>query len=87
MVDITEVIDRTRLGRSAAIVCTIMPPIETPTMCAPSQPRWSISPKASSAMSLSVYGGRLPRPTKDCTSWRRATRPLIRLERPVSRLS
>ncbi len=56
-----EVSDRTRRGCSTAIVCAIMPPIDTPTTWALSQPRWSIRPKASSAMSLSVYGGRPPR--------------------------
>ena len=55
-----EVSERTRFGCSTAIVCTIIPPIDTPTTWALSQPRWSIRPKASLAMSLSVYGGRPP---------------------------
>ncbi len=53
-----EVIDRTRRGWSSAIVCTIIPPMDTPAMWALSHPRWSIRPKASAARSFSVYGGR-----------------------------
>ena len=82
-----EVSERTRAGCAIAIVCAIIPPIDTPTTWAVSQPRWSIRPKASAAMSSSVYGGRPPRPRKDRTSWRRVTRPPSRLDRPVSRLS
>ena len=33
--------DRTRAGCSIAIVCAIIPPIETPTTWAESMPRWS----------------------------------------------
>jgi hypothetical protein len=53
-VDMIEVSERTLFGWSMAMVCTIIPPIETPTTWALSQPRWSISPKASAPMSLSV---------------------------------
>ena len=56
-------------------------------MWALSQPRWSIRPNASAAMSLSVYGGRPPLPTNDRTSCPRVTRPSSREDRPVSRLS
>ena len=38
-VDMIEVIERTREGREIAMVCTIIPPIDTPAMCADSQPR------------------------------------------------
>ncbi len=82
-----EVSERTRVGRAIAIVWTIIPPIDTPTTWADSQPRWSIRPNASSAMSSSVYGGRPPRPRNDRTSWVRVTRPESRLDLPVSRLS
>ena len=82
-----EVIERTRCGFAIAMVCTIIPPIDTPTMWALSQPRWSIRPNASAAMSSSVYGGgRLGR-AKARTSARRVTRPSTLVDRPVSRLS
>ena len=51
VVDMMLTSERTRAGASIAIVCAIMPPIETPVTCADSQPRWSISPSASPAMS------------------------------------
>jgi hypothetical protein len=54
VVDIMLVSVRTRCGRAIAMVWAIMPPIETPTTCAESRPRWSSRPKASSAMSASV---------------------------------
>ena len=43
-----------RSGCSIAIVCTIIPPIELPTMWARSIPRWSSRPMPSAAMSDSV---------------------------------
>ncbi len=79
--------DRTRAGRATAMVCAIMPPIETPTTWARSTPRWSSSPKQSSARSPKEYGARVGVPRKARTRAVRATLPLPRLERPVSRLS
>ena len=87
VVDMMLVSDRTRCGRSIAIVCAIMPPIETPTTWAVSRPRWSSRPNASAAMSPSVYGGRTRRPANARSRADRVTRPTPRDERPVSRLS
>ena len=87
VVDMMLVSERTRSGRAMAMVWAIMPPIEMPTTCADSSPRWSSSPKPSSAMSASVYGGRTARPAKARTSAERRTRSSILVERPVSRLS
>ena len=42
------------VGCSIAMVCTIIPPIDTPAMCARSMPRWSSRPIPSAAMSDSV---------------------------------
>ena len=56
MLDSIEASDSTRSGDRIAIVWAIMPPIELPTTCARSIPRWSSSPKASAAMSLRRYG-------------------------------
>ena len=69
------------------MVWAIMPPIETPQTCADSIPRWSRSPKASSAMSAREYGARTRRPAAARSSVVRVTRPTPRLERPESRLS
>ena len=79
--------DRTRWGAMIAMVCAIMPPIETPTTWAECRPRWSSSPKASPARSSMWYGARTRRPAKARTSVAGVTRPGIREERPVSRLS
>ena len=59
MIDVSE---RTRSGWSIAIFCTIIPPIDAPTMWADSMPRWSSRLIASAAMSASRYGAstRLP---------------------------
>ena len=54
VLDMIEHSDSTRSGCSIAIVWAIIPPIEAPTMCARSMPRWSSSPTASPAMSESV---------------------------------
>ena len=43
-----------RSVKRAAKTWAIMPPIDAPTMCARSMPRWSSSAAASSAMSSSV---------------------------------
>ena len=53
VVDMIEVKVRTRAGCSMAIVWAIIPPIEAPTMCADSMPRWSSSAMPSAAMSES----------------------------------
>jgi hypothetical protein len=87
VVDMIEVNDRTREVCSTAIVWAIMPPIEMPTTCAASMPRWSSSPTASVAMSPSVYGGVTRRPANARTRDSRVTRPRCREDRPVSRLS
>ena len=56
VIDMIEVSDSTRSGCWIAIVCTIMPPIDAPTMCARSMPSWSSSAHASAAMSVRRYG-------------------------------
>ena len=56
VVDMIDVSVRTRAGCSMAIVCTIIPPIDAPTMWAESMPRWSSRPMPSAAMSVSRYG-------------------------------
>ena len=53
VVDMIDVSDSTRSGCSMAIVCTIMPPIDAPTMWARSMPRASSRPIPSAAMSVS----------------------------------
>jgi hypothetical protein len=55
--------DTTRSGWLPARICAIMPPIDAPMTCARSIPSWSSRPRASSAMSTSVYGTGLPLPT------------------------
>ncbi len=55
--------DRTRSGWLPASTWAIIPPIDAPTTCARSMPRWSSSPLTSSARSTSVYGTGLVRPT------------------------
>jgi hypothetical protein len=87
VVDMMLVSDRTRAGSSIAMVCTIIPPIDTPTMWALAIPRWSRSPKASAARSDMEYGARVRRPANASTSIRRVTRPWPREDRPTSRLS
>ncbi len=88
--DMIEVRLLTRSGCSAATICAIMPPIEAPTTWAAPIPSASISPTASRAMSLSVYGGRNGRRR----TARASIAPVlslpaagIRLDRPTSRLS
>ena len=54
VLDMIEHSDSTARGCSIAIVWAIMPPIEAPTTCARSIPRWSSRPTASPAMSESV---------------------------------
>ena len=81
---------RSRCGCSIAIVWTIIPPIDAPTTCARSMPRWSSRPIASAAMSDSVYGtggDRLPaspRPSPPCRS---TSAPSSFVDSPQSRLS
>src|ERR687898_816125 len=58
VVELMLVSERTRVGCSTATVCAIMPPIDTPTRCADSRPRWSSSATASPARSDIVYGAR-----------------------------
>ena len=87
VVDMMLVNERTRAGSSSAMVCTIIPPIDTPTMWAEPIPRWSSSPKASVARSCSEYGACVRRPAKASTSIRRVTLPGAREDRPTSRLS
>ena len=81
--------DSTRSGRLMAMVCAIMPPIETPTTCAWSTSRALSSPKASSAMSCSVYSPRLAMPMNVVTTSVGRIRRVgsTWVERPVSRLS
>ena len=55
-VDMIDVIVRTRSGAFSATVCTIMPPIDAPTMSAWSTPYASSTATASAAMSAIVYG-------------------------------
>ena len=70
VVDMMLVSDSTRRGCSIAIVCAIMPPIETPTTCAASMPRWSRRPRPSSARS--AMGVRRPtRPADERPDQRR----------------
>jgi hypothetical protein len=52
--DMIEVIDSTRSGWSMAMRWTIIPPMETPAMCACSTPAASSTAMASSAMSAST---------------------------------
>src|SRR5918993_215292 len=51
VIDMIDTRARTRSRWFRATVWAIIPPIETPTMCARSTPRWSSRPTASSAMS------------------------------------
>ena len=53
VVDMIDVSESTRSGRSIAIVCAIIPPIDAPTTWARSMPRWSSRPNVSVAMSPS----------------------------------
>ena len=53
VVDMIEVSDSTRSGCSMAIVCPIMPPIDTPITWVRSIPSASSSPNVSAAMSVS----------------------------------
>src|SRR6476620_1242993 len=78
--DRTLVSERTRGGRAIAIVCTNIPPIETPTTWADAMPRWSRRPKASPARSAMRYGTRTRPPAKALTRVDRLTRPGARLE-------
>jgi hypothetical protein len=87
VVELMLVSERTRVGCSTAIVCAIMPPIDTPTRCADSRPRWSSSATASPARSDIVYGVRARPVAKARTSWSRRTGAATRDDRPVSRLS
>ena len=79
--------DRTRRGCSMAIVCAIIPPIDTPATWADSRPRWSRSANASAAMSARPYGVRTCRPENARMSMVLLTRPATLVDRPVSRLS
>ena len=54
VLDMIETSDSVRCGYRIAIVWAIMPPIEAPTTCARSIPRWSSTPTLSPAMSASV---------------------------------
>ena len=54
VIDMIEVKLRTRSGRSIARICAIIPPSEMPTTCAESNPRFSITPAVSAAISASV---------------------------------
>ena len=56
VVDIMLVIDRTFSGCSIAIIWTIIPPIDAPTMCEAEMPRASSSPTASAAIVDRLYG-------------------------------
>ena len=87
VVDMMLVSDSTRRGRSTAMVCTTIPPIDTPHRWAASIPRWSSRANASAPRSCSVYGGLTQRPANARTSIERVTRPATLVERPVSRLS
>ena len=51
VVDMTDVIERSRSGCSMARVCTIMPPIDRPITWARSTPRASSTATTSAAMS------------------------------------
>ena len=79
--------ERTRAGPAIAIVCAIMPPIETPTTCADVDAEVVEQPERVVGHVLEGYGGRTRRPAKARTSVGALTRPAARLERPVSRLS
>ena len=54
VLDMIEHKERTRSGYSTARRWAIMPPMDTPTICAESIPRESSTPAASSAMSHSL---------------------------------
>ena len=54
VVDMIEHSDRTRAGWRITMACTIIPPMDTPTMWAASIPRASSRPIPSSAMSSTV---------------------------------
>ena len=78
--------DSTRSGLLIAIVWAIIPPIDAPTTCARSIPRWSSRPSVSSAMSCEQVGRRDPaaRPRPHHVR-HRARRSCV--DRPTSRLS
>ena len=54
VLDMIETSESVRCGERIASVWAIMPPIDAPTMCALSIPRWSSTPTLSPAMSASV---------------------------------
>ena len=85
VVDMIEPSDSTRSGASIASVWAIMPPIEAPTTCVRSIPRWSSRPSVSAAMSSSRYGASRRRPAKPRSRF--GTGASIWVERPASRLS
>ena len=79
----------TRRGWPIAIAWAIIPPIDAPTTWAASMPRWSSSPAASSAMSLTCTPA-----WRACRETRRGDRAAhggrgasIFVDRPMSRLS
>ncbi|PQM46486.1 hypothetical protein C1Y40_03347 [Mycobacterium talmoniae] len=83
--------ERVRRAKRAAKTWAIMPPIEAPTTCARSMPRWSSTAAPSSAMSSSVYTAGLRSPRKDRSIRTGSSPPACRrsslLDRPTSRLS
>ena len=66
VVDMMLVIDRTLPGCSIAIVWTIIPPIDAPTMCAAEMPRASSNPTASAAIVDRLYGASTGWPAITC---------------------
>ena len=79
--------ERTRAGCSIAIVCAIIPPIDTPTTWARLDPEVVEQPERVAAMSVMEYGARTWAPAEARTSIPRVTRPATLVERPTSRLS
>ena len=88
VLDMIEVSERTRSRKCSAIVCAIIPPMETPTTWARSWPRWSSSgDPVVGHVDAGCTAARLGRPRAAWTICRWVTRPRARLDRPVSRLS
>ena len=72
-----------------AIVCTIIPPIDAPTMCAAGISSASRSPTASAASSESVYGASIGCPAAKAAYIANTSGggPSVFVDSPVSRLS
>ena len=89
VLDMIDVMLRTRSGCSIAIVCTIIPPIDTPTTWALSIPSASSNPTASAAMSLSTYCDAIGRRNRTDLAMCQLVGggPVNSVDRPLSRLS